>query len=95
MKKLCTLIFGSLTLGLSAQTQQLFFEDFANAFNNDMVLNSTSVNSTNAGDNTWTVNNVYSGGNVSIFVSNPLQCRFPQPRHNPEALPTPTATICT
>lgn len=67
MKKLCTILLGSLSLGLSAQTQQLFFEDFSNAFNADIVLNSTAVNSTNVGDNTWTINNSYAGGNISIF----------------------------
>lgn len=64
MKKILLHLFAFIPLFSSAQTV-LFSENFETG-NSTFTLNTTDVNSTSAGYNSWTVNNAYSGGSGSV-----------------------------
>lgn len=85
MKKTVLLFLSLCSLFSNAQTL-LFSENFETG-NSTFTLNSTDVSSTSTGYNSWTVNNLYSGGSGSVTcLGFPFTFTIPNTPSQPAAI---------
>ncbi|MFN9324555.1 MAG: hypothetical protein ACK6A5_04115, partial [Flavobacteriales bacterium] len=88
MRTMVLLVSQLFTVLVSAQ-QQVFFEDFE-APMPAFAPNTPDVGSVTSGDNTWLINNAYSGGNWTITcLGFPFSFTVPTTAAHPVGITTP------